>query len=195
MRRRPGMRQYKSSIPHLHPQEKEVWKIHERTRFSGSKCVIVVIFPDRREPAVTVKEDVGVSTDNSFGSPADSGNSTKWTPEKGPSPLDPSGIQPRRLYKKSEVRAYSAVAEIGVTKLFDFANANDYPEGDTTPTDRTRRRPGMRQQISPPSRTCDQGKVVDDPRTNLMREKCKVHGHAPSIKIYATHMCRRMRHL
>ncbi|GBP52038.1 hypothetical protein EVAR_97508_1 [Eumeta japonica] len=30
----------------------------------------------------------------------------------------------------------------------------------------TRKCPGMRQQISPPSRTCDQGKVVDDPRTN-----------------------------
>ncbi|GBP40602.1 hypothetical protein EVAR_41682_1 [Eumeta japonica] len=29
----------------------------------------------------------------------------------------------------------------------------------------------------------------------LMREKCKVHGHGPSIKTCETHMCRRMRHL
>ncbi|GBP06101.1 hypothetical protein EVAR_3320_1 [Eumeta japonica] len=39
-------------------------------------------------PAVTVEGDDGVSTDNSSGSPADSGNFKIWTLEMGPSPLD-----------------------------------------------------------------------------------------------------------
>ncbi|GBP16117.1 hypothetical protein EVAR_9839_1 [Eumeta japonica] len=66
------------------------------------------------EPAVTVEENVGVSTDNFSGSPADSRDFKIWTPEMGPLPLD-----------RQDVSA-------------------------------TKRRPGMRQQISPPSRTFDQ---------------------------------------
>ncbi|GBP84239.1 hypothetical protein EVAR_103427_1 [Eumeta japonica] len=48
------------------------------------------------EPDVTVEEDDGESTNNSSGSPTDSGNSTNWTFERGPSPLDPSGLYLRR---------------------------------------------------------------------------------------------------
>ncbi|GBP86291.1 Probable RNA-directed DNA polymerase from transposon X-element [Eumeta japonica] len=41
------------------------------------------------------------------------------------------------------------------------------------------------------ARTCSEA-VAEDPTTTLMREKCNVHGHVPSIKIYATHICRQM---
>ncbi|GBP72786.1 hypothetical protein EVAR_4670_1 [Eumeta japonica] len=57
----------------------------------------------------------------------------------------------------------------------------------------TRRRPGMRQRLRPVPTPTDKG--VEAHERTLMHEECKVYGHASSIKIYATHMCRRMRHL
>ncbi|GBP33465.1 hypothetical protein EVAR_23868_1 [Eumeta japonica] len=110
-------------------------KASDRRSFSGSSRFSIVEFlrsgrssdPPLHhallEPAVTVEEDDGESTDTSSGPPADSG------PQVGP--------------RKGAI----TIGSVGVVLP-------------------TRRRPDMRQQISPPSRTCDQGKVVDDPRTN-----------------------------
>ncbi|GBP44837.1 hypothetical protein EVAR_75706_1 [Eumeta japonica] len=97
----------KTILVHLnkagHTKKLDNWVQHELTERNLMNRVLICdslskLFPvltERRpttspEPAVTIEEDDGEYIETSSASPADSENFTIWTPEMGPSPLDPS---------------------------------------------------------------------------------------------------------
>ncbi|GBP92775.1 hypothetical protein EVAR_57826_1 [Eumeta japonica] len=84
----------------LSKRERLLARLSDEARVSSTK------------PAVTVEEDDPVSTDNSSGSPADSGNFKIWTSEMGPLPLDRRGRIPNEKTSGHEATNKSSFSHL-----------------------------------------------------------------------------------
>ncbi|GBP81817.1 hypothetical protein EVAR_61045_1 [Eumeta japonica] len=97
-------------------------QVSDRRSFSRSSkfSIVEFLWPGlsddpplhHHQPAMTVEEDVGASTDNSSGSPADSGNFKIWTTEMGPSPLDRRDRIPNEKTPRHEATNKSSVPHL-----------------------------------------------------------------------------------